>query len=198
MPGTHLISPAVRRFAFPVCCTLRAVLGRHGSVRPVRGQAMIELALSLPILIMLLMGVWSYWTAFQRVEVQSDAAVAMVELVSRRGEYNSTMRDAVRQQIDDSFTMEGADAYLFIHVTRPDASTTAIGTPAPAGASGAPTPPFDTGWESVTSISGLPVGTRVRIDVWSYVEASVPMLPIGGWQLPVGHAVSEVMIGVLP
>lgn len=159
---------------------------------------MIELALSLPILIMIFMGVWSYWSAFQRIEVQSDAAAAMAELVSRRGEYSPVMRDAVQQQIEDSFSMNAADAYLFIHATLPDGSTIAIGTPTPADASAAPTPPGDTGWASVSSLSALPRGTRVRIDVWSYVHAGVPLAPIGGWQLPTGHAVSEVSLGVAP
>jgi hypothetical protein len=160
------------------------------SARRRRGQSLIEFALVLPVLIYIFFGIHTFWLMFQRQQVYSVGAQALAEWVGRSGEYDGTaMRDAIRTQLDDALGVDSADTFLFIHITEPDNTQYSIGTPVPATVdiSDPPIWPIDTGWDS--TLAAVPHGSTIRLDIWSFHQLAVPLLPLSQWTAPAGHAV---------
>lgn len=160
-----------------------------------RGQALIEFAVSFPFVVMLLFILWMGWLYFARQTTYTNTASATAEIVSRSGGFDAEMAEVAADQLNKSNGMTSDGAFLFmVAVDDLDAVIAQCGTPAPEVAEPDPTAPADTGWESCQETMGsLPGGTRLEVDVWGYQRFELPVIPIGGWSMPTGHAVTIVL-----
>lgn len=171
---------------------------------------MIEFALTIGLVVILGFGAWLFWGYFQRTSTYLDTSQSLSEWMSRAHDgngdvrYTSSMRDTIRGQINDSTLGNANEAYLFILAVNEsnDSVLLQCGTPAPSSVGSNPSPPSDTGWDSCVSAfddyvaanpGGLPRGTRLEVDIWSFDELSFPLIPLDVWLAPGGHSVSFVL-----
>jgi hypothetical protein len=182
----------------------------HLAQKRSRGQAVVEFAITIGVVVILFFGVWLFWGYFQRTSTYVDASQTLGEWVSRAHDggnnvrFTSAMRDTIRGQINNSILGNADEAYLFIVAV--DSSTGAVllqcGTPAPSPIGSDPSPPSDTGWDScvtrfddyvISNPGGLPRGTRLLVDIWGLDKISMPLIPLDTWLAPAGHSVSFVI-----
>jgi Flp pilus assembly protein TadG len=172
------------------------------TARPFRsrssGQSIVEFILVLPVILALFLGSLFLFTGAQRQTEYTRGAQTLAEWIARTGNYDAVKRDALIASLASQPLSDPAGAYLHIIVTAPQdwssPSSDAAGGVALANIGEAPsdTAPGDTGWNSTTLLSGLPVGSTVTVQIWSTLDAR-PMSGIGFTAVPSGQSTFLVL-----
>ena len=179
------------------------IRGAGRQSRPASGQAMVEFALSLGILLPFTFVILAIWGIFFASSTYHQGSQALTSWVSHAGAYTvgdcsdqttSAMNCSIQRQLAGVYGLVGDGVYLYVTTTLPDGTSgPATGTD-PASlieTVATPTAPGDSGWD--TELRCLPVGTQVNTSIYGYREVTVPLLPMHHWRLVVGSAHSEVI-----
>lgn len=160
-----------------------------------RGQAIVEFALTAPLLLVFFVAITQFWLQFQRQTTYSLAAQTLAEFVARNGQYNPTMATPIINMLDEAFGVGSRGAYLSIMVIDPTNQTVlaSIGEPVPPPPNGQPPAPSDEGWNG--SINTIPHGMMIQVDIWGYHEIGIPRTMIELWTVPNGHSVMPQLSG---
>lgn len=171
--------------------------------RATRGQALIELALTLPFVVGFALLMFSIWVSGSRSLAYEQAARTLAELISRNGAYTATMQAAIIAQLEGALGVGAGTACISITVS--DASGTLLATvggdddtglPVPSSATATTACTVDNGQNEADLLSDLPNGGTVRVDVWSAYELIPPadLFPgVHTWQLLDGHQAMVIL-----
>jgi len=169
-----------------------------------RGQAMIELALSLGILLPFAFMILAVWGIFFATSNYSQASQALTSWIAHRGAYttggdcsdpvSTDMYCSMQRQLEGVNGISNDGIYLYVNTILPDGSSgpsTGIHPAAFPETDSVPSVPADIGW--TTELRCLPAGTHLDVIIYGYSEVSIPMLPVYHWRMVVGAASAEVL-----
>ena len=151
------------------------------------GQALVEFALTIPVLFMLAFGAWDMWTHYSLSQQDTRAAQALAEWISRRGAYTPEMGTAIMAglPLDQGFdcAIPGATG-----VGRPHVLVQALDGAGNTVATSGEQPPAtyeagcgennNAGWTPDSNWAVLWEQTRptlVRVTIWQIQASPLPM-----------------------
>lgn len=172
-----------------------------------RGQALIEAATLIPILVGLVFLAVTFFSFFTRETAYSRAASTLAEWIGRTGSYDpALMCPRVGQMLDEAIGTStdlltacagsGASSDVFLHIAvyEGDCDPTTvctlvdeIGSPLTSTLLQAPAEAPTGAWTTPLSV---PLGSRVSVDIWGYQRIIALNEATGFWVTPIGHAVA--------
>jgi uncharacterized protein (UPF0333 family) len=98
-----------------------------------RGQALLEFALVLPLILMMVIGIMMLFTEYQKELVYTKASQTLVEWIARTGSYDDAKRIAIKEHLGANL-VGSSDTYLHVKVTAKTVPTypNSIGDGAPS------------------------------------------------------------------
>lgn len=207
----RLSVPSVLSFGPPRLHGVLSARGKRSS-----GQAIVEFAISFPLLFVFFLGMWNIWSHYTRVSSYTDAAGSVAEYLAR-GQAFSTSGTGICAIIQTKLTGSGTcdtsqNVTVYMQVEMLDASGIAVGSApnctvgtAPAtSVPGTIVAPADTGWSlangmSIAKCAGTisPNSPRsVRVSIWGYQKAGIAsaLVPIPNQSVPTGVGVAPVIV----
>lgn len=165
----------------------------------VPGQALIEFAIGLPVLLLLIFGIFTFMSAFAKQSAATQSAQTLAEWISRTGTYDAPKRLATLEQLNSTPLAGSEGVFLHIVVTEPyDPANGLAYTGAALEIGEAPgtggVAPADTGWDHIDEVNAA-TGAVIAVSVWSYLTIDIPFLGSTTLVTPSGHAVSYTIRG---
>jgi hypothetical protein len=162
-----------------------------------RGQAVAELVIILPVMVVLIFAISTYWLAYQHQATYARAAASIAEMTSRAGGISPEMITEIRTQIDDAFGVQVEGVVLHVTAIEPNGTRLAVGDTPLAPVGDPPPAVFDDGWGTAAAqITALPAGTEVFVVIWSHERLHTPLIDPGdAWKTIAAQAAYRVLRG---